>query len=159
MATTACSITNYNILPYPERNKTVADNNYYYIRAREEMNEISEMYFDVLGRPLPRYTANEIAGMLEAGIDAGLICAVLAYTGGAPRPSWAYAKAVIERQIAQGAKTAEDFHGNCTSWRQKRAVGAAPAKTVVEQRFSQRPYDKSMDEFDPELLEEARRNK
>ena len=83
----------------------------------------------------------------------------LAYTGGAPRPSWAYAKAVIERQIAQGAKTAEDFHGNCTSWRQKRAVGAAPVKTVVEQRYSQRSYDPSIDEYDPELLEEARRNK
>lgn len=152
-----------NLYSLPEIENNNRDyNNNYYIRARENtengvyLSEIGEMYHDVLGRPLPRFVANEVQAMLDGGIQADMICAVLAYTGGAPRPSWAYARAVIQKQAAMGARTAADFNGNVAQWREKKAAPPAPfggGKRVVEQQYAQRRYDPAeLDAIPEELL-------
>ena len=148
-------------LPGRENNNQSQYNNYYYIRAREHTEndvnvvEIAEMYQDVLGRPMPRFVEREVLTMLDSGIQADMICAVLAYTGGAPRPSWVYARTVLEKQAAMGAHTAADFHGNVCRWRSNHA--AEGGKRVIEQQYQQRPVDPRIDDIPEELLEEMRR--
>ena len=72
-------------------------------------DDLKEIYADVLGRDMPQVHQREIAGMLAEGIDRTLIGAVLAYTADAPRPSWAYARAVIYRNYAKGINSGLDF--------------------------------------------------
>lgn len=135
-------------------------NNYYYTHAREDITmdvqEISEMYLDTLGRPMPRFVLNQVQQLITAGIQPDMICAVLAYTAGAPRPSWSYAYTVIQRQAAMGAKTAADFHGNVNQWRQDRAAPKqySQPKRVIEQRYEQRTYDSSYNDIPADQLEE-----
>ena len=140
-------------LPDKEKNDHTVYNNYYYIRAREETKNgvqmAAEMYLDVLGRPMPRFVEQEVLGLLDAGIQPDMICAVLAYTGGAPRPSWVYARTVIEKQAAMGARTAEDFNGNVAKWRSSRQAGG---KRVLQQRYEQRTYGPEMDGIPDDLM-------
>lgn len=168
MATTgSCStapIGTPNVYPFPEKKKNnqAYNNNYYYTRAREDISlgvqMVAEMYFDTLGREMPRFVGQEVQGMIDAGIEPDMICAVLAYTTGAPRPSWAYARAVIEKQAMQGAKTADQFHENVGKWRDSRSRQTSTnARPVQEQRYSQRPADPSMDEIPPDQLAEMER--
>ena len=114
------------------------------------------MYYDTLGREMPRYIAHEVQGMIDAGIEPDMICAVLAYTTGAPRPSWAYARTVIEKQFLQGAKTAAQFHENIGKWRVSRAAKPNTyVRPVQEQQYSQRVYDPDeLDEIPEEQLAE-----
>lgn len=176
MAITASSITNTDspnvtrfpsratyssFLPDKEKNDHTVYNNYYYIRAREHIEndvnlvEIAEMYHDVMGRPMPRFVEHEVMAMLQTGIQPDMVCAVLAYTGGAPRPSWVYARTVIEKQAGMGARTAADFHGNVGRWRSSRA--ASGGKRVIEQQYEQRQCSADDDGIPADLLEEATR--
>lgn len=77
-------------------------------RARE-MLEIDEAYEDVLGRKMPKFVANEVLGFLAEGVEPSLIRTVIEYTACAPRPSWAYARAVLYRSIEKGITTAGAF--------------------------------------------------
>lgn len=152
MATTAscvqnpCNTTNVYSFPEKKNNKHADNNNYYYIRAREDISldvqMVAEMYLDTLGRPMPRFVLKQVLELFDAGIQPDMVCAVLAYTAGAPRPSWAYARAVIERQAAGGARTAEDFYGNVSSWRQKRAQAPGEPRRIRDQQYEQRQYDR-----------------
>ena len=71
--------------------------------------DFAQTYEDALGRPMPAIVAREIQGMLSKGISGTLIHTVLEYTAGAPRPSWAYARAVILRSYAKGINDDEAF--------------------------------------------------
>lgn len=157
---------------YPSQNleckQASGDNNYYYtrVRAREETNlgleMVGEMYLDTLGRPMPAYIQHEVLQLIDSGIQPDMVCAVLAYTAGAPRPSWAYARAVLDKQIAMGARTAADFQGNVSSWRDARAAAKVPPlqarKRTVEQQYDQRHYDpKEYDDIPADQLEEMNR--
>ena len=167
MATTASGTTapivTPNVYPFPEKkNNNQANNNYYYTRAREDINlgvqMVAEMYYDTLGREMPRYIGHEVQGMIDAGIQPDMICAVLAYTAGAPRPSWAYARVVLEKQAQMGAKTAEQFHENIGKWRDSRSrQPCTNARPVQEHRYSQRPADPADDDIPPEQLEAMQR--
>lgn len=162
MATTASGSTapilTPNVITFPEKNNNQAyNNNYYYTHAREDISldvqMVGEMYLDTLGRQMPRYIAMDVQGMIDAGIGADMICAVLAYTTGAPRPSWAYARAVIEKQAAMGAKTAEQFHENVGKWRDSRSRQMSTnVRPVQEHRYQQRPFDPSLDDVPEEQL-------
>lgn len=72
--------------------------------------DFAQVYEDSIGRPMPRVVEREIAEMMEHGISSGLIVAVLEYTAAAPRPSWAYARAVILRNYAKGVNDEESFN-------------------------------------------------
>ncbi len=139
-------------------------------RAREgdaALAMLAEVYADVLGRPMPRFVAAELAERMQAGAQPDMLAAVLEYTGGAPRPSWAYARAVIDRQMGQGVLTASAFRRGVEQYRAERAalppqhapIGTAkPQKRVIEQQYEQRPYDPAEDDtLSPEQLAELAR--
>lgn len=132
MAITASSVPNTNspnVTRFPERLRThltahddhnhdYNNNNIACARAREEearrnheikYGDFSQAYSDALSRPMPKFVEREIDGMIEKGIDSGLILAVIEYTAAAPQPSWAYARAVILRNWQRGINSEEDF--------------------------------------------------
>lgn len=126
------------------------NNNYYYTRAREDitcdvMQELGEIYADVLGRDMPRFVARYLHQCMEHGAQADLLGAILEYTGGAPRPSWAYARAVIDRQMMRGARTASDFWHGVDEYRSqqatKREARADPATQYTQRAFLAGQYD------------------
>ena len=122
-----------NVTPFPskrvELDQTTTnydhddhDNNNYnnnHARAREEkykkalleqsIRDIGESFEDVFGRPMPRAIENEVRRMIDSGIDSTLITEVINYTAGAPRPSWAYARAVIMRNYQKGVNSWMEF--------------------------------------------------
>lgn len=91
---------------YPNRTENHDhDNNNYRVRVRahaREMNRIHDAYEDILGRSMPRFVEEEILGMIADGAEPSFIRAVIEYTACAPRPSWAYARAVIYRNMKKG---------------------------------------------------------
>lgn len=162
------------ITPTRVQNNCIGDNNNYYYtrtRAREgtydgDMAMLAEVYQDVLCRPMPRFVAAELAERMQAGAQPDMLAAILEYTGGAPRPSWAYARAVIDRQLAMGARTAAAFRAGveqyraarCTQTAQPGQPGQYGPKRVQEQQYSQRPYDPADDDaLSPEQLAELAR--
>ncbi len=83
-------------------------------------------YQYTLGYPASRSVQIQLIKLLETDC-ASLICAVLEYTAAtAPRPSWPYARAVINKQLAMGNKSAEGFNAACERYRAEHA-GQAPA--------------------------------
>ena len=71
--------------------------------------DFGQTYLDSIGRPMPNVVRREIDEMIRRGISSALIHAVLEYTAGAPRPSWAYARAVILRNFARGINDDTEF--------------------------------------------------
>jgi hypothetical protein len=71
--------------------------------------DFGSVYEDALCRPMPRFVAQEIGSMMQRGVSGSLILAVIEYTASAPRPSWAYARAVILRNWAKGINDDESF--------------------------------------------------
>lgn len=104
------------------------NNNYTRARAREEAQkyharqmvsnmeqlrelvgyEVLDTYEDVFGRPMPRFVQREVADLL-ADVQTDMVVAVLEYTACAPRPSWAYARAVLIRNRDMGVRSAVAF--------------------------------------------------
>lgn len=138
MASTAYSATQLqdtqNVTPFPsqrvEFDQTTTNydhdnhdynnnNNNNHTRAREEKNknallevsirDIGERFEDVFGRPMPRSIEAEVRRMIETGVDSTLIMSVIDYTAAAPRPSWAYARAVIVRNYQKGVNSWMEF--------------------------------------------------
>lgn len=111
--------------------------------AREDagqMQEIAELYEDVFCRHMPGIVAMEIMAMMAAGAGADLVAEIIRYTAGAPRPSWAYARAVLRRQMAMGTRTAEDFTAREAARAERIHANGMP-KRVIEQCYEQRSYN------------------
>lgn len=105
--------------------------------------ELLELYEDVFCRHMPGIVAMEIMTMMAAGAGADLVAEIIRYTAGAPRPSWAYARAVLRRQMAMGTRTAADFAAR-EAERAERGLqnaGNGMPKRVIEQCYEQRRYD------------------
>lgn len=96
------------------------NNNNYRVRARtretdavfqDAFQHVRDAYADVFGREIPRFVYNEMLDMMdELSIKADMIVAVIEYTACAPRPSWAYARAVLYRCCMQkGIVTGSGF--------------------------------------------------
>lgn len=99
------------------------DNNYYRVRARtrerdslfqDSFRYVRDAYADVFGREIPRFVYNEMLDMMdELEIKADMIVAVIEYTACAPRPSWAYARAVLYRcRMQKGIVTGSGFRAD-----------------------------------------------
>ena len=105
--------------------------------------ELFALYEDVFCRHMPGIVVMEIMAMMAAGAGADLVAEIIRYTAGAPRPSWAYARAVLRRQMAMGTRTAEDFTAR-EAERAERGLhygGNGMPKRVIEQCYEQRRYD------------------
>ena len=95
--------------PNSENNNN--NNNYNnHVRARvREIEQIHDAYEDVLGRSMPRFVEREVLGMIADGVEPSMIRDVIEYTACAPRPSWAYARAVIYRNHEKGISSSGAF--------------------------------------------------
>lgn len=102
--------------------------------------ELFALYEDVFCRHMPGIVAMEIMAMMAAGAGADLVAEIIRYTAGAPRPSWAYARAVLRRQMAMGTRTAEDFAAREAARAERIHANGMP-KRVIEQCYEQRRYD------------------
>lgn len=127
------------------------NNNNYYNNARARYNTqntnfdvLEGAFYDVFGREMPRTVWEYLAGCIDAGAEVDLLAAIIEYTAGAPRPSWAYARAVIERQMAAGARTADDFRRGVDEWRATRTAGARqrdPARDYEQREYEPGQFD------------------
>ena len=143
-----------NVSPFPQRvinglsNHDDHDNHDHDAGARVETagglpEELFALYEDVFSRHMPGIVAMEIMAMMAAGAGADLVAEIIRYTAGAPRPSWAYARAVLRRQMAMGTRTAADFAAR-EAERAERGLqnaGNGMPKRVIEQCYEQRRYD------------------
>lgn len=106
--------------------------------------ELFALYEDVFCRHMPGIVAMEIMAMMAAGAGADLVAEIIRYTAGAPRPSWAYARAVLRRQMAMGTRTAEDFAAREAARAERNFANGqqmSMPKRVIEQCYEQRRYD------------------
>lgn len=135
-------------LPFPQpynnniQESNLSQSNYYY---NIELPQLMAVYQQELGYPMPPAVQRQCARLLtESGCTAGLIAAVIEYTAvTAPRPSWPYARSVINAQLTAGVTTAEAFEAACNAFRAKRArVGT---KRLPEQSYTQRDYGPEVD--------------
>ena len=123
-------------------------------------------YYMALGYyPPPRIQA-QMEAITDAGAAPSLIVAVLDYTAEhAPRPSWAYAQAVLRRKLAEGILSGEAFTASVAAWyglqdaqRTAAPQGRRQPKQVLEQLYEQRTYDPAQyDSLSPEEITEAMR--
>ena len=164
MATTASSA---QIVSFPQEHYNYYNNNYYaddevslkhdnIARAHaheEDWLAIEGAYFATYGRAIAPVVRTQMQAMMEQGAAPDLLAAVIEYSAAAPRPSWAYARTVIQRQMQQGTRTAAEFTAACAAYRQKAAQRARPdcwnaeqgyyssrPKRVIEQQYPQREY-------------------
>ena len=138
-------------------------------QAGPEWLTIEGAYYAAIGYSMTQAIRNQIAALMEQGAAPDLIAAVLEYTAEAPRPSWAYARAVLRRQMDTGTRTAEDFQQSVEAYRRKaaeRAAGpdcwsaergyyASRPRRLPEQCYSQREYGPELNGPSPEDIAEA----
>lgn len=66
-------------------------------------------YEESFDRKCPPVVAKEIGDVINLGMDADLLEAIIDETQLAPRPSWAYARAIIRRCFREQVYTVSDF--------------------------------------------------
>lgn len=91
-------------------------------RTREEQDlaAVARHYEACLGVRCPPPAMRQLAMYLHDGIEAAMLMQALEDASEAPRPSWAYARAIIEACIREGVTTIEDYYGRQISWRMGR---------------------------------------
>ena len=78
--------------------------------AREDMDALADAYCDALGRDrCPRSVMADMIAAMDAGMQPAVIIAALEATIDAPRPSWAYARAILRRCAAEGVYTPDQW--------------------------------------------------
>lgn len=68
---------------------------------------IRQLHADILGRPMPRYTEQQLISDLEAGTPAAYYRYALKESAFAPYPSWRYAMAIVARLKRQRVDEAD----------------------------------------------------
>ncbi len=63
------------------------------------------------------YHVDQIAWYLQCGFDHGMIIAAAESTAMAPRPTWAYFKAIMRNCARDGCHTAEEYEQRIETWR------------------------------------------
>lgn len=151
------SVTTSMHTPYYNNNKpeesSSLSQDYNYYKA-----QIEEAYTAIYGRKMPPVIRSQIRSLMAQGAMPDLIAAVIEYSAAAPRPSWAYARTVLERQLSMGTRTAEQFEASCMAFRRKAAAKAASWRKILpEQDYSQRDYSPMEGGMSAADIEEARR--
>lgn len=138
----------------PEESSSLSQDYNYYYKA-----QIEEAYTAIYGRKMPPVIRSQIRSLMAQGAMPDLITAVIEYSAAAPRPSWAYARTVLERQLSMGTRTAEQFEASCMAFRRKAAAKAAAwrGKILPEQNYSQRDYSPMEGGMSAADIEEARK--
>ena len=93
------------------------------VRAHaRERAEIEQYYCDTFGAPkVPPVAIREIDFALEHGLDPALIMTAMDEAAMAPRPSWAYARAIIRRLLGEGVLTPDAYAHRQARWQARRS--------------------------------------
>lgn len=73
------------------------------------IKHLCKHYEESFDRKCPPVVAKEIGDVINLGMDADLLEAIIDETQLAPRPSWAYARAIIRRCFREQVYTVSDF--------------------------------------------------
>lgn len=142
MATTASGA---RILPFPQgvNTPTGTEDGYYYYNNKPKhdyetsLKEVEKAYHDCFCGTMPQPIRNQVLGWIHGGVQADLITAILEYTVcTAPRPSWAYAAAVMRAQLLRGYTVAEQFTSDCREHQAERRA----ARALKEREGDGLPY-------------------
>ena len=93
------------------------------VRAHaRERAEIEQYYCDTFGAPkAPPVAIREIDFALEHGLEPALIMTAMDEAAMAPRPSWAYARAIIRRLLGEGVLTPDAYAQRQARWQARRS--------------------------------------
>ena len=88
---------------------------------RLELADIGQYYCDTFGAAkLPPVARRDCEAALDAGIDCEVILIAIDEAAMAPRPSWAYASAILRRLKAEGVQTPEEYASRQARWEARR---------------------------------------
>ena len=118
MATEALKITPFPHTPNPENeenqreelsNSVTSSTTRVRAHARAR-DEVEQYYCDTFGTAaMPPVAIRQIDYAFEQGMSPDLIMTAIDEAALAPRPSWAYARAIIQRLLAEGVLTPEAY--------------------------------------------------
>lgn len=79
-------------------------------RRREEIAGIPSYFCETFGAAaMPPVARREVEAALDAGLEPALIYTAMDEAAQAPRPSWAYARAILRRLVAENCFTEDDY--------------------------------------------------
>ena len=84
---------------------------------------LADCYRDTLERRPAGIVLDEMAAFLDQGVEPCVIMMALDETAAAPRPSWAYARAILRGCVRDGATTAQGWHDRQARWAGRDARG------------------------------------
>ena len=90
-----------------------------YMPAAEE-EALRTYWRKVIGNELPRSAHIDLIGYWMAQFEPELFLLVIDRTAAAPRPSWAYAKAILDRLLLSGIRTVEEWNEDNKRFRERR---------------------------------------
>lgn len=100
---------------------------------------LMDYYCDSFGRRVcPPSIQREMIDALKAGMKAKVICLCIDAAQEAERPTWAYARAVMARCIAEGTLTPQQFAERAARRRQRGKDSGGETPTSL--RYAQRAY-------------------
>lgn len=99
------------LVPVRSTSSTSTSGNYAQEMLLRKVEDLSAQYHDCLGIPMPRYIKDSLIAALERGENSigTYMTYALREASRAPRPSWAYARAIIQRLKREGVTIDELF--------------------------------------------------
>lgn len=88
--------------------------------TRARANMVENYYQECFGFRCPPRAEREIITWIRDGVDAEMIMEAMDEATMAPRPSWLYARAIVNRCIAEGVKTIGDYYDRSIKWQYRR---------------------------------------
>lgn len=82
--------------------------------------DIAQYYFDTFGVKMPPVAKFDVNDAIEAGLEPVLVFRALDEAAIAPRPSWAYARAIIKRLINENCLTESAYNARQAKWKAKK---------------------------------------
>ena len=104
------------VLPFPTPNHNNYNNN---AHARV-IEELDRSFAEVFGYPMKPYHRKICLQFMAEGMNDVLIMAALNITAGAPVPAWRYTEAILNRWMAAGVKTLEQWTIYETKFQERR---------------------------------------
>lgn len=100
----------------------------------EQTGRIYEAYQGAFGRNhIAMSVRKDIAELMSAGADASLIIKALETAVDAPRPSWAYARATVQRCLSEGVYNGEAFEQRKARYKARSAQNFAQRQIEAEE--------------------------
>ena len=111
------AVTPFPRTSYPQKNgeePSVSDLVTTTTRARAK--KVESYYRECFGLPCPPRAQREITWWIRDGVDPDMICEAMDEATMAPRPSWLYARAIVERCRAEGVRTIDAYYERQAAW-------------------------------------------